>query len=39
MKDVSSHEMKCICNAEDRFSGVRAFFAEQVMLELHAQNH
>ncbi len=23
-----------ICNAEDRFSGVRAFFAEQVMLEL-----
>ncbi len=24
-----------ICNAEDRFSGVRAFFAEQVMLELH----
>ncbi len=24
-----------IYNAEDRFSGVRAFFAEQVMLELH----
>ncbi len=23
-----------ICNAEDRFSCVRAFFAEQVMLEL-----
>ncbi len=25
---------KVICNAEDRFSCVRAFFAEQVMLEL-----
>ncbi len=25
MKDVYSHEMKCICNAEDRFSCVRAF--------------
>ncbi len=24
-----------IYNAEDRFSGVSAFFAEQVMLELH----
>ncbi len=25
MKDVFSHEMKCYCNAEDRFSCVRAF--------------
>ncbi len=35
MKDVSSHEKNVIYNAEDRFSGVSAFFAEQVMLELH----
>ncbi len=25
MKDVYSHEMNVICNAEDRFSCVRAF--------------
>ncbi len=27
-------KLNVICNAEDRFSCVRAFFAEQVMLEL-----
>ncbi len=32
---VSFSKWNVIYNAEDRFSGVRAFFAEQVMLELH----
>ncbi len=27
------------CNAEDRFSCVSSFFAEQVMLELQCTNH
>ncbi len=40
MKDVSfSWNESLCCNAEDRFSCIRAFFAEQVMLELNAQNH
>ncbi len=34
MKDVSFSWIKCFCNAKDRFSCVRAFCAEQVMLEL-----
>ncbi len=35
MKDVSfSWNKMLICNAEDRFSCVKSFFAEQVMLEL-----
>ncbi len=35
MKDVSfSWNEKLMCNAEDRFSCIKSFFAEQVMLEL-----
>ncbi len=35
MKNVSfSLKWNVICNAEDRYPCIRAFFAEQVMLEL-----
>ncbi len=33
-EDVSFSWNEMLLHAEDRFSGVRAFFAEQVMLEL-----
>ncbi len=36
MKDVLSHEMKCYCNAEDRFSCVELFArASQVRASMH----
>ncbi len=38
MKDVFSHEMKCICNAEDRFSCVRAFL-QASHIRASMQNH
>ncbi len=38
-KIILSNEMKCFCNAEDRFSWVWAFLPEKVILELNAQNH
>ncbi len=39
MKDVSFSWNECMCNAEDRFSVCKSFFAEQVMLGFNAQNH